>query len=66
MVKTNAMNTQGDTIYHTFVLGKKFAFIAAIDCSFLGFNALVASLLCRKGKQGIKSKAEAIKCCKER
>ena len=34
-------------------------------CSFLGFNAFIASLLCRKGKQGIKCKAGAIKCLKE-
>ena len=26
---------------------------------------LLVSLLCREGKQGIKSKAGAIKCCKE-
>ena len=29
------------------------------------FNGYIASLLCREGKQGIKSKTEAIKCCKE-
>ena len=29
------------------------------------YNAFIASLLCREGKQGIKSKAGAIKCCKE-
>ena len=30
-----------------------------------GFNAVIASLLCREGKKGIKPKARAIKYCKE-
>ena len=42
-----------------------FYFLAALNCSLLGFNAFIASLLCQKGMQGIKSKAVAIKCCKE-
>ena len=39
--------------------------IAAIHCSFLGFFAFIASLLCWQGKQAIKSKTGAIKHCKE-
>ena len=37
----------------------------SLHCFLLGFNAFIASLLCQEGKQGIKSKAGAIKCWKE-
>ena len=40
-------------------------FFAALHCILLGYNAFIASFLCLEGKQGIKIKAEAIKCCKE-
>ena len=40
-------------------------FFAALHCFLLGYNAFIASFLCLEGKQGIKIKAEAIKCCKE-
>ena len=40
-------------------------FFAALHCFLLGYNAFIASLLCLQGKQGFKSKAGAIKCCKE-
>ena len=42
-----------------------FLVFTALYWSLLGFNAFIASLLCREGKQGVKSKAGAIKCCKE-
>ena len=41
--------------------GSNFVFFAALHCSLLGFNAFIASLLCRDGKQVIKSKAGAAK-----
>ena len=45
--------------------GSNFVLFATLHSSLLGCNAFIASLLCRKGKQGIKSKLRAIKCCKE-
>ena len=51
----------------TFVLGKNFfVFIVAIDCSLLEFIAHIAILVPLACKQGIKSKAGAIKNCKEK
>ena len=40
-------------------------FLAALRCSLLEFNALIAIPVHRACKQGIKFKAGALKCCKE-
>ena len=56
---------QQNNIRHGLVSGQLFFFFAAFHCSLLGFNAFIASFLCREGKQVIKSKAGAINCCKE-
>ena len=45
--------------------GSNFYFFAALRCSHLEFNAFIAIPWTSGCKQGIKSKAGAIKCCKE-
>ena len=42
-----------------------FCFFAALNCSCLGFNALLALLTKEGGIKGIKSKKGAINCCYE-
>ena len=44
-----------------------FRYLSITRNSFIAFIMLrvIASCLCREGKQGIKSKAGALKCCKE-
>ena len=41
-------------------MGKTFFFIAAIECSLLGFNALFASLLFQEGKQVIQGRSNKV------
>ena len=46
--------------------GRNISFLAALHCSLLECNAFIVSLLCREGKQDIKSKAGEIRCWEER
>ena len=50
---------------HSLVGAVIFIFFAALYCSCLGFNALLALTTKEGGNKGIKSKKGAIKCCKE-